>query len=282
MGRKFYLDTNAIYTLANKLERLAKMDNVFISVLGIQEILSRASDEKCFNKRKALITKIVESKMKFYPYIPSECIAMAFKLDISDLEFVEAQKEEFYKKISLLLSSNSYESYIKGLENIGIDEKEVLSDLKDRKKKISIKLNENFKEMKMQFKESEGKTVEIDIDNIIVDDNSLKKRQNSYIKEYLIPFLNNIKIEYTNEDVDELCDNYCGELTAFLLGQSMYGFGRSYYGQLAQMNDYLDIQHLLYLRGEDDVIVTDDKIFQKSTILNQRISVEEFIKEVGI
>ncbi|AXH53794.1 hypothetical protein ACEE25_14660 [Clostridium perfringens] len=282
MSKKFYLDTSAIYALSNKLDTLAKMDNVFTSILGIQEILSRVSEKPHFNRRKILINKIVESKIKFYPYLPLECIAMAFKLDISECEFIKEEKVEFHKKIKLLLKSNSYESYIEKLKDIGIDEKEFLSDLKKQKKSISKKFNERFKENRRQFKESEGKVRKIDINHILLDDSSLKKREDSYIKEFIITLLNNIKVNYTNEYINELCDNYSGELTAFFLGQSMYEFSRSYNGEFAEKNDYLDIQHLLYLRGENEVIVTNDKIFQKSTIFKQRISVEEFIKEVGI
>lgn len=114
-----------------------------------------------------------------------------------------------------MLKSNSYESYIEKLKDIGIDEKEFLSDLKKQKKSISKKFNERFKENRRQFKESEGKVRKIDINHILLDDSSLKKREDSYIKEFIITLLNNIKVNYTNEYINELCDNYSGELTAF-------------------------------------------------------------------
>lgn len=281
---RFYLDTSAIYSLANKLEEIARYDNVAISMLGIQEIISAIYNKSNFQRSKAVISKIRSSNLHIYPYLPLECVAMAFELDIEKLEFVINKKEQIWHRATILSESTSYEEYEQKLKRIGININTILNDEKEVEELNHAKfykIVDDGRKVMRETKTNQKKTpqfYELKIDDLVFDTSkkSLEKSKKERIRPTLVDFLDNCMIAYDEEYINSLCEKYNGELTAFLLGNSFYNFKRAYKGEQVRKNDYIDLEHLLYLRSENDIIVSDDKLFNTSTIFQQRKTVDEF------
>lgn len=290
MCRNFYLDTNAIYALANYMEELGKYKNVVISLLGIEEIVSKLNHESQFKRRKILVENIIKNKIHIYPYLPSECIAMAFKLDISNYNFVIKEKQQLWTRFKLLSNCESYEEYREKLNENQIDIDLILNEREDIKKSISCKFNESFRNEHKNIKKQElirkenPQYIEFDVANAFLEETQeqAKMSKRREIEPILIQFLENINCKYDEEDIDMICEQYNAELTTFLLGVSLYGFMRSHKGENSGQNDYIDMKHLLYIRNENDIIVSDDNIFGYTTIFKQRKSIYEFKKQFGI
>lgn len=285
MCKRYYLDTNAIYSLVNKLERIATYSNVCISMLGIQEIISAIYDKSNFDRSKAAISKIKSSGISIYPYLPIECIAMAFKLDFTELELIMNRKKELWKRATMLSESMSYLEYEEKLNKIGIDINSILQDEKETEvfnltKFRDTVCNDSIKMKQTKINQKKNpQCYEISIDDLIIDESveSQKKRREEAIRPTLVNFLDNCMLVYNEDDVKAFCENYNGELTAFLLGCLLYNFKKAYKdGGKAGRNDFIDLQHLLYLRNEKDIIVSEDRIFKTSTVFKQRITINEF------
>lgn len=283
---RYYLETNSIYSLVNKLDAIAKYDNVYISVLGIQEIISAIYDRSNFKRSMSAISKIKKSGISTCSYLPIECIAMSFKLDFSKFELIIERKEELWKRASVLTESTTFEEYEDKLYKMGININTILQD--EEKTEVFNRINfcdivhndsVQFRERKKTQRETPQYN-EINLDDLSIDDSveGQKKSRVEAIRPTLINFLDNCKLTYNEDYIKDLCGNYNDELTTFLLGCLLYNYEKVKDGGKAGRNDFIDLQHLLYLRNENDFIVSDDKIFNKATIFNHKIGVDEFKK----
>ncbi|CZR99469.1 hypothetical protein CDFC105_71248 [Clostridioides difficile] len=279
---RYYLDTNTLYALSNCMDKFTNKDCVNISLLNIQELISKIKDERDFIKRRKIIKKIGENNLNICPYIPIECVAQAFKLDISEIPWVKDLKVSIFKQAKIMSSSETLDEYSDRLQEEGINLFEYLESNKKIKTEIFIDLNKEldiskkeYNSMKKEQKE-EIKYIKLDLEEVF----GLKESKAKYEKEkmLLIKTLNSCNISYTDEDIENTLSLYNGELTAYLLGIELYNFEKCSTGKCVGKNDLLDITHLLYLRNENDIIVSSDKIFKVSTMLTQRISIEEFKK----
>jgi hypothetical protein len=83
---------------------------------------------------------------------------------------------------------------------------------------------------------------------------------------------------YTEEEFKQHLNAYDGSLTTYLLGLNTFAFKCGMLGQQVHRNDYTDIKHLLYLRSENDIIVSNDSIFTKIIGQTQLMKIEDFKK----
>ena len=186
---KYYLETNAIYSLINKIDIFADSTDVATSLFAYEELID-GIDEKNYRKRKILIMKLKASKLKIYPYLPMECIAISFGLDISGLPVVQKRKNFLWKKVNLVVSSDDYLTYVKALketedieflkEKESIDENEVITA---KKLKKLIMQNSNEIEATKQRQKIEPEYHKIDIEKIFDTDKKPTyefEKKNSY------------------------------------------------------------------------------------------------------
>lgn len=280
---KYYLETNAIYSLINKIDLFVDSVDVATSLYAYEELISGLNEQQ-YHRRKVLITKLKGSKLKIYPYLPIECIAIAFELDITSLQIIQEKKKLLLKKVNLIISSDNYSIYEKRLREI--EDIEILEEKKiidENEVIMANKLREMIKENHSDIKNLEKRQKiepeyhEIDIMKAfgLVDE----KPDYEYARQILIQMLKECKISYENADIDESVRRYDGrQLVAFNLGQMAYMWHRSYHMKPAGNNDISDLMHLLYLKDENYIIVSNDKIFANATLAKMRITCDDFLK----
>lgn len=284
MTGKYYLDTNAIYSLINNFDEFTNNENVIISHLAIREILFRIEDEKQFFRRKSCIEKIKKHQFSYIPITPFECFGNAFGIDLSNSEFVKLEKEAvlFFKE--LILDTKNFSDYRDKIKeskynNFISEYKKVSSNTKKRyQDRINIKSRE------YQYKKNNPRIVQIDLNDFIVSSEKAKeindKVFNDFLKIKLKLFLETLNFEFDDKILDFHIGKYNDCLNTYFLGNEFYDFYRAYYSGSIGKNDFSDIHHLLYLHKVDRVIVTDDKLFSKMTFPNQRLNVKSFKENV--
>ena len=287
--RIYYLETNALYALSNSFNDIVDSKiNTVTSIFALQEIVD-GIDAKTFFKRKVLLDKVCTSKIEIYPYLPKECIATAFKLDVSDLPNILNEKVLLQKQIEFIRNASSFDEYQNKLESeLGIDsvKTKVSDDEREQqyKRTISKKIEVdrmNIKKIKKEQKDNPT-YVEIDINKAF----GLEKSEsdidtNSYEAILLRYVLDSLHITYEEEDIIKaMIQRDKSALVAALLGNLMYSASKGFEfdKKLAGRNDVNDLIHLFYLRNENYIIVSDDKIFEISTVKDMRIKTNELLE----
>ncbi len=280
IDKKYYLETNALYSLINKVELFVDNCDVATSLYAYEELVE-GIDEEEYHRRKVILNKLKGSKLKIYPYLPMECIAIAYGLDISQFPIVKRKKELLWAKVKLAIASDSYDEYAEKLNKIMdmkvVDEKaENDKHKKEVAEQISKLIQENHANIK-NTRERQKKNptyYQLDVNKMFVEEEPTHEIE----KGMLIRFLDECKIEYEENDIDEIIQRYDGrQLVAFILGEQFYMWNRSYYMKLSGKNDLSDLTHLLYLKDENYVIVSDDKIFQHTTLSSMRMTCNDFL-----
>lgn len=280
MDKKYYLETNALYSLINKVELFVDKCEVATSLYAYEELVD-GIDEQKYHRRKVILNKLKESKLKIYPYLPIECIAISYGLDISQIPIVKRKKELLWTKVQLAISSDNYADYAERLKKIMGTEVEVEKAENDKyeeevKEQINRLIQENHTNLKSlrESQEREPTYYQINVNEMFVEDEPTHEIE----KGMLIRFLDECKIEYGEKDIKEIIKRYDGrQLVAFILGEQFYMWDRSNNMKLSGRNDLFDLTHLLYLKDENYVIVSDDKIFQHTTLSSMRITCNDFL-----
>lgn len=280
MDKKYYLETNALYSLINKVELFADKCEVATSLYAYEELVD-GIDEQKYHRRKVILNKLKESKLKIYPYLPIECIAISYGLDISQIPIVKRKKELLWTKVQLAISSDNYTDYAERLKKIMGTEVEVEKAENDKyeeevKEQINRLIQENHTNLKSlrERQEREPTYYQINVNEMFVEDEPTHEIE----KGMLIRFLDECNIEYGEKDIEEIIKRYDGrQLVAFILGEQFYMWDRSNNMKLSGRNDLFDLTHLLYLKDENYVIVSDDKIFQHTTLSSMRITCNDFL-----
>ncbi|WP_289137798.1 hypothetical protein [uncultured Brevibacillus sp.] len=282
-GKRYYLDTNVIYAISSKLGNI-NSNNVAVSLLVLWEILSGVTNQSTFQRRKPVVEKLRRSKVRVYPYLPVECLAIAFKVDLSEIGSIPNQKEEIFKQMNIICISKDYEEYIDNLHQEDIDIASIMENEKKQESFIRESLNIENKqqqiELKLQKQRRDEKT-EYYVTN--TDDLFLDTRDEYQIYEPILQeILDVCNFSYTVDEFKKCLNAYDGSLTAYLLGVNLYAFERGRHGDQVHRNDYTDIKHLLYLRSENDIIVSNDTIYTKLALPHQHMKVDEFEKIFGL
>lgn len=285
--KKYYLETNALYSLCNHFEDIKNSSmEIATSLYALEEIVCGIGEEN-YNKRKIVLSKLRMQKIKIYPYLPIECISLAFGLDISEFPAVLSQKLTLNRKVHIICSANSYEEYCKSAEKEGIDVVSIKKDDDAREKRnkdfLCEVINEDRKNIKkLRREQSEKKTyVEMDVSKAFGIDNDISNQNIEENKQIIKSIMEELRISYEEQDVLDLIENRDKDaLVAFLLGKELYGAAKALEinKKQADRNDIYDLMHLLYLRNENYVVVSDDKIYEFVTMQPMRITAKEFLK----
>lgn len=296
----YYLETNVLYSLVNSLNIIAENVEAHTSLFALEEIVSGICEDN-FTKRKKVLTKIINSKLKIMPYMPQEMLLAAFGKDISELNKIILEKKYLWVRTKAIISSDSYEQYYKkiiDLYKISVREEEKENtecDFKIIEKMIEIirkctkELNVKKKEDKKICKEYEvERLIELpqdrkiegvnyfEIDTIrafgLDEENPDSKEDSQMERRMLVDILNSMNLIYEEKDIEELVRNRKKEkLYAFLLGSLLYSFYWSNEGRVPKRNDTMDICHLVYLENKNYIIVSNDKIYEKILLPNMTI-----------
>jgi len=278
--KKYYLETNALYSLVNHMHLFVDCAEVATSLFAYDELIS-GIDPAQYHRRKVLISKMKESGLKIYPYLPIECIAISFGLDISKCPIIVEKKMSLWKRVNLVITSNDYSKYVYELQNKGVDlkEKQVVNDYERANAKVlNAVLKDNHSELLAinERRRLKPEYYKIKVEDLLLDSNQKPNYERE--REMLTQVLNACSINYDEADLENAVRKYDGrQLVAFILGKMLYIWNRSYYLKQAGINDVADLEHLLYLKDENYVIVSNDKIFNHSTMAQNRIGSDDFL-----
>lgn len=286
--KTYYMETNALYALSKHFDNIANSNvNVATSLFALQEIVD-GIEEDSFRKRKILLNKICFSSVLIYPYLPKECITTAVHLDISGLPQIIEEKAFLLEQLKLIRSSDSFDEYsARSDDKLGIDVLAVKESNDQREQENKRIISKEIESDRIYIKKLRQKQAEnpsyIQIDpmkafSLDVDTPDI----NLYSDEakLLRGILDSLLILYDEQDIlDAMLQKDKDALVAFLLGYHLYSGAKALEmdRKLAGRNDINDLMHLLYLRNKDSVIVSDDNIFNISSMKNMRIKNDAFL-----
>jgi len=197
----------------------------------------------------------------------------------------------FKSKIKLIRNASSFDEYQDKLKKeMGVDSIKSKDSDDEReqqyKKIISKQIEEdriNIKKLKREQKENPT-YVQIDIKKAFgLEESESDIDANSEEASLLRAVLDSLSITYEEPDiVNAMPQRDKSALVAVLLGNHLYGASKGFEfdRKLAGRNDVNDLMHLFYLRDENFTIVSDDKIFDNSTLKNMRMKVTEFLQVI--
>lgn len=287
--KTYYMETNALYSLSGHFDDIANSNmNVATSIFAIQEIIDGV-DAKSFRKRKILLSKLCSSKVLIYPYFPKECITTAFHLDVSERPQILEAKATLLEQIRFIRSSDSFDEYCtRSLHELGIDviEAKESDDQREQENKhiISREIESDRIYIKKLRKEQTEHPTYVQIDPMKVFDLDMGTPDidlHSDEAKLLRSILDSLLITYDEQDLRDIMRQKDPDaLVAFFLGYQLYGGAKALEldRKLAGRNDVNDLIHLLYLRNRNSLIVSDDTIFDFSSMGDMRIKNDRFLE----
>ena len=280
MAKKiYYLETNALYSLANYLGVIAEKVEAHTSLFAIQEIVSQI-DEENYCKRKSVLSKLCSSNLKIMFHLPKEMAMRAFRLDISELDQIKHEKSLLWNQAMLVCSSSSYDEYCekaKKMYDFDVKDSKEIEDAYDKNATAGMQ-EEIYKEIqKIKARRRKEKEicqkygvkslselppsppiegveyVTIDVDQLLLDEENVPEREENIrdIKELSQRILHHLGIACDEVELDKLVRNRSKErLAAFMLGNLSYCFSEIFGGKTPKRNDAIDLCHLIYLRPQ--------------------------------
>lgn len=251
----YYLETNSLYSLANKLELLSSMDlKVYTSYFTVLELLAGVVDENSYIKRKSVLSKLHKSKIDIYWKTPAKVLHESFGLPyddsidvntIMDLQMMildSASYDEFKRASDKLEDRKKIEQiylYDNTLSNFGVETSQVFID--------SFSKN-NSKEKKREYRKA------------MFEDKLLhaQAQVNSeiLIRDYIIAITGvNPAKEY--EQYIKVALAYDQSLRVYFYVEAFHRLLSTIKGEPYGKNDTADHFHLLYI-DESTTIISDD------------------------
>ena len=287
--KTYYMETNALYSLSKHFDAIANSNmNIATSVFALQEIIDGV-DGNSFHKRKVLLSKLCSSSVLIYPYLPKECITTAFHLDVSTRPHIIKAKATLLDQIKLIRSSESFNEYCsKSLHALGIDVKATKASDDQREQENKRIISKEIESDRVYIKKLRKKQAEhptyIQIDPMKVfgldmDTNDIDLYSDE--ATLLRGILDSLLITYNEQDLRDIIRQKDPDaLVAFFLGCQLYGGAKALEldRKLAGRNDINDLIHLLYLRNRDSLIVSDDNIFNISSMKDMRVKNDMFLE----
>lgn len=266
---RYYLDTVAVRTLSKELPKLR--NNSFTSALVILELISGLSERE-YTIRKQVIKNLLINRFPIVWKLPETIKAEAFPI----IEINESRTHGLLKICFELIRSENLETLILNTKNetYNIDffkelDKTYYTGFID----ATLKGNEDLKKIYSEIRSTEGKIYE----------NIAKQFVKSLEKEYetnngftLNAIANHLSIfasknsDYVSDEELRKCYNH--SIDIFLQVFSSFSAKKS--GELGTpaKNDYIDLNHLLYLGNKPNLyIVTNDKMILNNTVQSKTI-----------
>jgi len=274
---KYYLDTVAVRRLSKELPKLK--GNSYTSALVILELIS-GINEREFKIRKQVVKNLLESRFPIVWKLPETIKAEAFPI----IEIKEKRTLGLLKICFELLRSENLETLILTTENevYNIDFfkewdnthsfgfVDATSKGNEELKKIyndeRVNNGEAFENYAKQFVKSLASDFEVN--NAV----TIKGMASNYAAQ----------VSSNGEEVseEEVYNSYNHSIDIFLESFSLFSAKKSGVLGTPAKNDYVDLNHLLYLRSDPNCfIVTDDKMIL-NIINKQSITVQKF-KEIN-
>ena len=272
---KFYIDTVTVRRFAKFFNNSFFIDNCFVSIHVICELLTDLNEENFFIKRNA-INKIFENNI----FIDWE---QPHKKHFESFGFLNVKYNLLKDNVSLFCEiinkSNDFLDFNKNI--ISYKEKYEIITNYDKafdsyfKKEINLKIND----YSSVYSHKEG----TDICDKIIEE--LKTTELGFYHFYIAMCIKMAEDlyhspvnMYLKRTVEDIVNSYNGNIDYFLIVSGIYSITKVSRKEQISRNDFNDLYHLMYLKN-NYIIITDDVLFNKymgETFPDNIISCNEF------
>lgn len=261
MNARYYLDTNALRSLANHLPEDAFARGIYSSFLAVSEIVSGMNHNN-FQERKNILDRVLKEKINIVRFSPESLLMLAYGVTYPGSLLFESQ---FRRLLPVINGFLTYEELVESDDwrdiMMVIKAKDDISRMCPREVEKSFLEKDDpvVKEFEERWKPDRFET-------------NLQIVENSYGGSLMDCYgVENVKV-------------YNHSIDLFMLCMGWFMDCASSKHQHPGNNDYIDLQHIMYV-GTDAIMVSDDKKLRRtiSAIDNTRVmSIAEFRQEQGI
>lgn len=263
---KYYLDTVAIRKLASQLTNRLYPD-LIVSLLTIKELIANIQDESSFLRQHSIISNLLRSNIQIDP-TPSELLMLkAYMIDENPYKELP---EKILRIATFACFAPSYDAWMKCIDINGFNEILNYINITDN---LGSLFNQSLSKHHANNPKQAIKEYEDRWNGGISKEEMLKR-----VVEYYF----NIYSERYPEYKPSM--RYDGSIDLFMLAHARYVDQKVASHNPAGRNDFLDLQHLLYIR-EDAKLVTDDvhmTDYVNSVDPGRAISTLDFLKEYSM
>jgi hypothetical protein len=272
MNNSYYLEPNSLRKLNKNLNSIK--DFCFTSSYAIFELISGIK-ESDYNIRKAVITNLLKEDFPIIWSLPSTLTARAFP----PIDYID-KKEVGLKEISnCLAKSNSFDDFVSLSKDFNYNLK-YFKELDNfySKKFIDATMEGNQNLKKIINNENPALPKKFSKD-LLKNLPQLKKLNMSITLMAIVnDLVNGIKIETGKQfDEEKVYDLYNGKINIYIEAFSLFTATKSAELNQPSKNDFVDLNHLIYLSNSNKkFIVTDDKMILSFT--ENAIKIDDFKK----
>ena len=252
-----YLETNAIRVLANKLISQPYLDSCFTSILSICELLSGITDETSFARRKGIIRKVYFSK------IPAD-------LDMPETKMLKAYSIPYETKLNdkiillgaLCIAAKSYQEYLSVIQKSEL--LEYWDFLKKYDENCDSKFKESFKSRQESFDYSDPHMIP-DFRNKWGSLNNNKGLRARILNDLIVYFAESFlkpgsALPIKDKSLKDFVSSYDHSLDIYFMCIGYFSGTKIVFKNAPSRNDYFDLCHLMYLRNNSNIIVSNDRM----------------------
>lgn len=253
----YYLETNSIRILSNRLIKQNYRDNCYTSILSICELLSGIIDERTFNQRKGIIRKVYLSRILADHDLPETKMYRAYKVKLED---------NINDKIILLgalcIASRSFLEFLLEIQKSNL--LEYWEFLKIYDKAGDVKFKESFKMRQTIFDYSDSKLIS-DFKNRWYNLNDNQDLRERILNEIIIYFAESLLkpdsvISVKDKSLKDLINAYDHSLDLYFICIGYFTGTKIVFKNVPSRNDYFDLCHLMYLNNTSSIIVSNDSM----------------------
>ena len=271
---KYYLETNALRALGGRIDENKELKaQSYTSLFAIFELIKGIDNRADSQKRKGILSTIINSDLSMVPAMPFELIQRAFKHAVNWEQSVTVV-EQLRKLIKN--ESSTIEDYKAIVENYEFDTLDFQSKCNARYVRPKPEAEYIKFDLKTMFAEPKI-NIPAGVKNLPKDAHPSRVAMEMH-KLRLAPEIFKIFFDDTGISDEEILSNYDDTLNLFFFACHFYEFKKHCLRESSAKNDLLDIFHAVYLFKHESVIVSNDKIFESILPDINLISVEEFKK----
>ena len=263
----FYLETSALRRMASHLHDPLYTQHAFTSCLAVFELLS-GIDTTNFSTRRSILAKVSQSGLAVDWDMPPDKLCSAFTPNPSGSIYAD----EIRKILRAVLESDTLEQADQACKKAGhgvavnglrfIDETLSTNHVRDYQEGIRrFRSDWTYKTADALYRFTHGQLHDgVDLPNELQQ--SLRERSTSSVLMALCYGLaSHFFPAIVQEKMLELYLSYDGSLSYYLAALAYYQENRLVYSKIPAHNDFLDLEHFVYLRSSRSVrMVSDDKL----------------------
>ncbi|WP_233980931.1 hypothetical protein [Pectobacterium versatile] len=268
---KYYLETNALRALGGSLNNNAKLlKESYTSTFSLFELTKGIGRSRDSGQRLGVLKSLQSVDLSFIDFMPLEMMELAFNngAHVHESESVKAKLRDILENTEL--AQHDYKEIIERYE-------------------LGTKNFQSHMTMACAVPAPPKETITLSLDEMFVSDHEIpsyfnKLPKDSHPSRFIMEMLKqseapNVYRQLHPESKSsdhEILDSYNNALDLFFFANFTYNLKRKSLREAASKNDLLDILHTLYLVDHDNIIVSNDAIFNLILPNINSISVEEY------